>query len=159
LSYNKLFYLSSDTKCNTDLSYKLQRSSFIGNKVKKLFPPHGIYKAQIIQKLNQSSNQRINKDKYSLKAKQYDDTSVKPHNTPAYSHQQVHPDSTHAQANDAHVLMKQNMMTHLFTPRNTQAYLQTSEQANMRTSEQANMRTSKQANMRTCEQANMHKYW
>jgi len=87
----------------------------------------------------------------SLKAKQYDDTSVKPRNTPAYSHQQVHSDSTHAQANDAHVLMKQNMMTHFFTPRNTQAYLQTSKQANMRTSEQANMRT--------CEQANMHKYW
>ena len=38
---------ASDTKWNTDLSYKHERSSFIGNKVKKLFPPHGIYEGKV----------------------------------------------------------------------------------------------------------------
>jgi len=36
-----------DQKLNTDLSYKLERSSFIGNKVKKLFPQHGIYEGKV----------------------------------------------------------------------------------------------------------------
>jgi len=38
---------TSDIKWNTDLSYKLKTSSFIGNKVKKLFPPHGIYERKV----------------------------------------------------------------------------------------------------------------
>jgi hypothetical protein len=37
----------SDTKWHTDLNHKLERSSFVGCKVQKIFPPHGIFKGNI----------------------------------------------------------------------------------------------------------------
>ena len=37
----------ADVKWHTDLSYRLERSSFVGTPVQKLFPPHGIFQGKI----------------------------------------------------------------------------------------------------------------